>query len=169
MDTKMKYLFPLGLFIALFLGGSLSLHLANFLFAPNIFMESRLVLMWLVMAVCYSKARHIFLWSVIAGFFFDSYYTGVLGLFTVMLPLIVYLTREIMNYFTTSFIVVLLVYLIDVTVLTGLFYWANILIGFTTVSVADFIGQVLGPTLAYNLAWYVILFFPLERFFEKFA
>lgn len=168
-STKMRYFFPIGLFLALFLDGALSGHWANYLFTQTTFMESRLVLLWLVMAVCYSDARHIFVWATVAGLLFDSYYTGILGLFTVMLPLIVYLTREIMKYFTPSFIVVLLIYLIDITVLTILFYWANVLIGFTSVSIADFIGQNLGPTLIYNLACYVILFMPLHWLFTKFS
>ncbi|MCP0886514.1 rod shape-determining protein MreD [Ligilactobacillus sp. WILCCON 0076] len=168
-SVKMRYLFPLGLFIALFLDGSLSLQFSGSMFTQSVSIESRLILLWLVMAICYGNVRHIFVWAVIAGYFFDTYYTGILGLFIVMLPLIVYITRSIMRYFTSSFIVVLLIYLIDITILTVLFYWANALIGFTSVSITTFISKTLGPTLAYNLAIFVILFFPLEQFFKRFS
>ena len=167
--SKMKYLFPIGLFIALFLDGSISESFSKYMFTPSISIESRLVLLWLIMAVCYGQVDHILAWAAAAGFFFDLYYTGILGVFTIILPLTVYLTRSAYQFFTQSFIVVLLIYLIDITIVTVLFYWVNALIGFTSVDQTTYIGRTLGPTLAYNLAMFVILFFPLERFFRKFS
>ncbi|KRN88972.1 rod shape-determining protein MreD [Ligilactobacillus ceti] len=163
---KMKYLFPIGLFLALFLDGSLTLAFDQYFFTPFIAIESRLVLLWLIMAVCYSEVEHILLWSGFVGAIFDIYYLGVMGIFILIFPLIVYLTREIMQFLNRSFIVVLLVYLIDITVVTILFYWVNSLIGFTSVSVTEFISRTLGPTLVYNLLWFVLLYYPLERLFE---
>ena len=166
---KMNYYFPIGLFLAMFLDGGLTQVFAKYMFTNTMAMESRLVLLFIVMAVCYGNVEHLVMWSAIVGLFYDMFYTGILGVFTMILPLMVYVTKYMFQFFTRSFIVVLLIYLIDITVLTILFYWANVLIGFTSVSVADFIGQNLGPTLIYNLACYVILFMPLHWLFTKFA
>ncbi len=165
--SKMRYFFPLGTFLFLFLDGSLSQLFSQSFFTPDTSIESRLILLWLVLAICYGHVDHLLFWSVIAGFVFDLYYAGVLGVCTLLLPFMVYLTRSVLSFFNRSFIVVLLIYLIEVTVFTVLFYWVNILIGFTSVSAVTFIGRTLGPTLAYNLAAYVVLFWPLSIFFEK--
>ncbi|GEN47873.1 rod shape-determining protein MreD [Ligilactobacillus pobuzihii] len=167
--SKMRYFFPIGAFLFLFLDGSLSHLLSQSFFTTTVAVESRLILLWSVMAICYGQVDHVFIWSAIIGLFFDLFFTGVLGIFTLLLPFMVYLTRNVLTFFNRSFIVVLLIYLIDITVLTTLFYWANALIGFTSVSGVTFIGRTLGPTLAYNLATYVVLYWPLKLFFEKFS
>lgn len=166
--SKMRYFLPIGTFLFLFLDGSLSHLLAPFFFTTNISVESRLILLWLVMGICYGTVDHLIWWAAAAGLFFDLFFTGILGIFTLLLPFMVYLTQNVLTFFNRSFIVVLLIYLIDITVLTTLFYWANALIGFTSVSAVNFIGRTLGPTLLYNLVVYVILFWPLKVFFEKF-
>ena len=129
-------------------------------------MESRLVLLFIVMAVCYGNVEHLVMWSAIVGLFYDMFYTGILGVFTMILPLMVYVTKYMFQFFTRSFIVVLLIYLIDITIVTFLFFWANSLVDFTNATITDLIGRTLGPTLIYNLAWFVVLFLPLEHFFE---
>ncbi|MCI1954002.1 rod shape-determining protein MreD [Ligilactobacillus acidipiscis] len=167
--SKMRYFFPIGTFLFLFLDGSLSHLFAPSFFTSSTSVESRLILLWLVLGICYGKVDHLLAWSAVAGLFFDLFYTGVLGIFTLLLPFMVYLTRNIVTFFNRSFIVVLLIYLIDITILTTLFYWVNALIGFTSASAVTFIARTLGPTLAYNLAGYVILYWPLKMFFEKFS
>ena len=168
-NSNLKYYFPIGLFICIFLDGTLSNIYARFFFASSISIESRLTLLWIVMAIFYSKADRLMLWAVVAGLVFDMYYTGYLGIFLMIFPLIVYLDREVYRFFTSSFIVVLLIYLIDITLVAALSYWTNSLIGLTKTNVADFFVQTLGPSLAYNLALFALLFIPVRHFFEKFS
>ena len=158
---KMNYYFPIGLFLAMFLDGGLTQVFAKYMFTNTMAMESRLVLLFIVMAVCYGSVEHLVMWSAIVGLFYDMFYTG-----TMILPLMVYVTKYIFQFFTRSFIVVLLIYLIDITIVTFLFFWANSLVDFTNATITDLIGRTLGPTLIYNLAWFVVLFLPLEHFFE---
>ena len=159
---KMNYYFPIGLFLAMFLDGGLTQVFAKQMFTNTMAMESRLVLL----AVCYGNVEHLVMWSAIVGLFYDMFYTGILGVFTMILPLMVYVTKYMFQFFTRSFIVVLLIYLIDITIVTFLFFWANSLVDFTNATITDLIGRTLGPTLIYNLAWFVVLFLPLEHFFE---
>ncbi|WP_025021636.1 rod shape-determining protein MreD [Ligilactobacillus hayakitensis] len=164
---KISYLFPIGLIISVFLDGSLTQMFAPHFFTNLTSVESRLMLLWLVMAICYGNVERIYLWSIVAGIIYDLYYTGILGVFTLILPLMVYITQEIFKYFTRSFLVVLLIYLIDITVLTLLDYWANSILGFTSEPLTMLIGRTLGPTLAYNLAWFVVLFIPISSFYRE--
>ncbi|WP_010580871.1 rod shape-determining protein MreD [Liquorilactobacillus vini] len=167
--SKMRYFFPLGLLLTLLLDGIFSNLFAAEFFRPNSMIESRLFVVWLVMALCFGEIDHPYLWAVIAGLIFDIYYTGIIGPMFMILPLIVYLTNLMYRFLTPSFIVVLLICLIDITVITTLFYGIFFAISYTSVSLSEFIGETLGPTLAYNLAALVILYWPLKKFFEEFS
>ncbi len=126
-NSTLKYYFPLGLIICIVLDGTLSSLYAQYFFTSSLSIESRLTLLWLVMAIFYGEVDRLMLWAL------------------------------------------LLIYLIDVTLVTAVAYWANSLIGLTTTGSADFVVQTLGPSLAYNLAVFSLLFIPVKNFFEKYS
>ncbi|MFT8373663.1 MAG: rod shape-determining protein MreD [Liquorilactobacillus satsumensis] len=167
--SKMRYFFPLGLFLGLFLDGTFSNLFSKQMFSTSFSIESRLFVLWWVMCVCLGEGEPSMFWAGCVGFVFDLYYTGIICPFVMIVPLIVYLTKIMYSFFKPSFIVVLLIYLIDIALLTLLFYWINVMIGFTNSSLTSFISTTLGPTLAYNLAAFVICYFPLQRFIETFS
>ena len=113
--AKMRYFFPIGLFLALILDGSLSHLFSAQFFSTTISVESRLVLLWLVMTICTcgDKVKHIGLWTAVAGLFFDMFYTGIIGVYVLILPVMVIFTRWIAQYFAPSFLVTIMIYLID--------------------------------------------------------
>ena len=166
---KMRYIFPLGLILAVFLDGTLSHIWSGWMFTPTTSIECRTVFLWLFMAICFGNVEHMVPWALIAGLIYDMYYTGIIGIFIFLFPLMVYITRWIVQFFEPSFIVLLLIYLIDITILVTLTYSANLLIGQTSVSAVTFIGRTLGPTLAFNLALFVILYYPLKHLFIKYS
>lgn len=168
--AKMRYFFPIGLFLALILDGSLSHLFSAQFFSTTISVESRLVLLWLVMTICTcgDKVKHIGLWTAVAGLFFDMFYTGIIGVYVLILPVMVIFTRWIAQYFAPSFLVTIMIYLIDVTVMTVLSYgiysfWM------TNGSLVAMVAQTLGPTLAFNLAAFVVLYYPLDRFLRRYS
>lgn len=166
---KMRYIFPIGLFIAVFLDGTLTHVCSSWMITPTSFAECRSVLLWIFMAICFGEVEHMIPWVIFAGFIYDMYYTGILGIYILLLPLMVYITRWIVQFFEPSFVVLLLIYLIDITILTTMGYAMNLLTGLTSVSTTTFIGRTLGPTLAVNLALFVILYYPLKKLFLKYS
>ncbi|SEM56503.1 rod shape-determining protein MreD [Ligilactobacillus sp. WC1T17] len=168
-ESRMKFVFPIGLLLAFVLDGVCSKIFAGYFFTSSIAVESRLLLLWFVLAIFLTDdtIEHIYIWAFCAGIFYDMYYTSFLGLMALLLPFLVYLNRAVFPFFKSSFIVVLLIYLIDVTLLTTLNYWAMTLIGQAGVSLASYVTQVLWPTLIYNLALLVVLFVPLRRIFVE--
>jgi len=168
METsKMKYVFPVGLFLAFLLDGTLSSILASQMFTSHVAIESRLILLWFVMAIFYGdeKVVHIYVWAFLSGLLFDVYYTGFLGIMAIIVPFIVYLNREATPFFGRSFIMVLLIYLIDITILTAMNYFAFSLIGQASTQFDEFVMRVLWPTLVYNIALFVMLFVPVKKVF----
>ena len=168
----MKYVFPVGLFLAFLLDGTLSNILSSQMFTSHVAIESRLILFWFVMAVFYGdeKIGRIYVWAFLSGLLFDVYYTGFLGIMTIIIPFIVYLNRESTQFFgRASFIMVLLIYLIDITILTAMNYFAFALIGQAATRFDEFVMRVLWPTLVYNSALFVILFGPVKKIVEGVA
>ncbi|PIO83691.1 rod shape-determining protein MreD [Loigolactobacillus backii] len=168
MRTKTQIWVPLLLFGLMLFDGSLStIFTSHFYSYPNV-MISRLVLLGLVLVSFFlPDMKHLLLWAFIIGLFYDSFYTGILGVYTFLFPLIVYLTRQIRVYFTPTAIAIGAIYLIELTILESFVYGMNRFMGLTTATLANFIPDVLGPTLLLNLVYFVILYFPLRQLLLK--
>lgn len=167
--SRLRFLFPIGLFITFFLDGSLSKVFANQLFAYPYSMVSLLVLLWLVLAFFFEGNIKIPLYgfAIAVGILDDLFYSGVLGLFMVLFPLMVWLTKVLSKYFTENFFNTMVIFFIDVIAFEFLNYWAFLLIGQIHVSTVNFILYTLAPTLALNLVYFVILYWPINFMFTK--
>lgn len=85
--------------ISLLLDGIFSNIFAASFFQANASIESRLIVVWLIMALCFGQIDHPYFWSIVAGAIFDTYYTGIVGPMMMLLPLIVYLTLLMFRFF----------------------------------------------------------------------
>ena len=86
--SRLRFLFPLGLFICFFLDGSLSKIFANQFFSYPYLMVSQLVVLWLIFGAFFEEDIQIPLtgFAVAAGICADLYYSGILGLFMFLYP-----------------------------------------------------------------------------------
>ncbi|WP_261810137.1 rod shape-determining protein MreD [Levilactobacillus humaensis] len=162
--SKLRFGFPIGLLIMLLLDGSLSHIFSSQMFNYPTVMVSHLVVLWLVTAVLYEENVTMPLgrWAIVAGAIFDLYYTGIFGIYIFIFPLIVYVTRIMVTYISPNFLSGLLIYFIDITLVEGLGFLASRVVHMTVISGSSFLVNTLGPTLALNLALYVILYFPIR-------
>ncbi|MTV83003.1 rod shape-determining protein MreD [Secundilactobacillus folii] len=167
--TKLRYGFPIGLLLFFYLDGILGAVFPKQLFSYPYSMSSYLVVLWLVLSVFFEDQIHIPLeiWAAIAGGLFDVYYTGIFGIFVFVFPIVVALTRACYKAFPINFLSGLLVHFIDVTIVCTLSYVGNLVVHLTSASFADMLVYSLAPTLAYNLAAYVILYFPIQWVFDR--
>ena len=131
-------------------------------------MVSQLTLLWLVLAYFFEDNVQIPLtfFAVIAGAIADIYYSGILGLFIFLYPLIVWLTRFLAHSFNPSFLTSILIFFIDVATFEFLNYLAYNIVGVTTMSMVDFVVNVLTPTLALNLVYFVVFYWPISAIFK---
>ena len=83
-----------------------------------------------------------------------------------MYPLIVWLTRVLAHSFNPSFLTSILIFFIDVAAFEFLNYLAYNIVGVTTMSIVDFVVDVLTPTLALNLVYFVVLYWPISAIFK---
>lgn len=148
----------------LFIDGSVSQVFSSHLFQPTAIMVSHLVVLWLICAVLFEDRYEmpIARWAAVAGVIFDLYYTGIFGVYVFIFPLTVYVTRLMVKMISPNFLSGLLIYFIDITVVEALSYLASRMIHLTSMAGSDFLVTTLGPTLALNLALFVVLYFPIR-------
>ena len=130
--SRLRFLFPLGLFICFFLDGSLSKIFANQFFSYPYLMVSQLVVLWLIFGAFFEEDIQIPLtgFAVAAGICADLYYSGILGLFMFLYPAIVMFARALNRYYTPSFLSHILIFFVSIALLELLNYWAYYLVGY---------------------------------------
>ncbi|CAM3027936.1 rod shape-determining protein MreD [Lactiplantibacillus plajomi] len=165
--SRLKIIFPIGLFVALFLDGSLSNVFAGRLFTYPYTSVLHLVLLWLVFAVFLDDRDDLAtgIWAAFVGLVFDWYYTGIIGVYLISLPLIVYLCRQVKPWLDLNFLTLLMVYIINLTIVEAFAYTWYSLCDVVNSGLADFAVYTLGPTIALNLAIFVILYYPVRRLY----
>lgn len=105
--------------------------------------------------------------SLVLGSIFDLYYIGVLGIYAVTLPLVVwmmYLFYDTLyrNFFTYFFGMIILITGFEIVTL-GIQYFFQL----TGVQFVFFITRFLAPTLFINIVLFFILYYPLKKLFPR--
>lgn len=166
--SRLRYVFPLGLFIALFLDGSFSKIFAPLMFSYPYSMSSQLVMLWLVLSYFFEGNIKIPLvgFAVAVGAVVDVYYSGILGLFIFLYPLVVVLTQQLDRLMDRNFLNMILIFFIDLVVFELLNYLGYRIVGIINNGFGDFLVDSLAPTLALNLVYFVIFFWPISRLYQ---
>ena len=123
-----------------------------------------LLLSFMFGAQVFSK-RYMIITSLVLGIIFDLYYIGVLGIYAIVLPLLVwamYLLYDTLfeNPFTMFFGMIILVTLQELAT-AGI----QLLFHLTTINGAFFVARFLGPTLLINIGLFVLAYFPFKKLF----
>lgn len=124
-----------------------------------------LLLLFLMFGVKKLSKRYMLLASLAIGIVCDFYYIGVLGIYAVIVPLMVWLMYLLydmiyQNAFTMFFGMVILATLQEVALVS-----IQLLFGLTTINGAFFVARFLGPTLLINIALFIVGYFPLKKLF----
>ncbi|WP_283678603.1 rod shape-determining protein MreD [Lentilactobacillus sp. Marseille-Q4993] len=162
--------FAIGLFIFFFLDGSISQVCSGLLYAAPNSLVPYLTVLWLVLTDFFTNSRklHLLMWAAVIGFIFDMYYVGILGVYVFVFPLVIYLGQGIYETMPRNFLSGFLVYFIDITLTIGLDFLANVFIGQVEPSATIFLVNTLAPTLAINLLFFAVLYFPIESLYLKY-
>lgn len=163
-------IFVIGLVLMFYLDGSISQVFSSWLYATPNSMVPYLTLMWLSMTAFFTsslRSTHVILWAAVIGFVFDLYYTGLLGVYVFVFPLVVYIGQSIYELLPPNFFSGFLVFFIDITLAISLNFLANIFVGQVDPSATIFLVNALAPTLALNLFFFAICYFPIESLYAE--
>jgi rod shape-determining protein MreD len=168
-SAKLKYLFPIILFIAFYLDGALNQIFSSTLFQYPYSMICNLTLMWFVMAIFFEGESKInfTIWSFVIGIAFDWFYTGVFGVDTFIIPVVIMFVKGIRPFVKNTFLVILGADMFAMAVYNILFYIVFQIIHRANVSAGFFVGYSFLPTIILNLSIFVILYYPIKTIFRR--
>lgn len=107
--------------------------------------------------------NHLFFYSLILGILYDSYYSRIFGLYTVIFPLTVFIVQKIQDYVPESILFEWSTYFIVLTVSMIYLYLIGSFLNLVMVDGTRFITDWLGPTLLVNSVIFLILYFILKK------
>ena len=83
-----------------------------------------------------------------------------------MYPLVVEITKILSRYFSSSFLSMIMIFFVDIVIFETFNYWAYYLVNITNVGFGDYLIYTLAPTLALNLIYFVVLFWPIRAIYR---
>ncbi|EUJ51669.1 rod shape-determining protein MreD [Paenilisteria rocourtiae] len=167
MNMRKVVVMPL-IAIAVFIleGVSSMLFSQSFFGEQRVFIPHFLIVMLVLMATFYNRNVTL-IYAFILGIVFDIYYTGILGIYFAIFPLVVYLTDKFMKVLQSNIMLVGLVAVFNVILTECLVYGFYVLIGGTDMVFATFVDQRLWTTILLNLAFFLVIYFPFRNFLFK--
>lgn len=167
MNLKKYIALPAILVGAFILEGVLSLQFANSLFTDKHLFIPHFLLVMLTIMTCFYKRNTTLVYAFILGILFDIYYTGIMGIYFAIFPFTVYITDKFMKVLQNNVFLVGLIAIFNVILTESLVYAFYYLIGSTTMSIPIFIDQRLWTTILFNLAFFLIVFYPFRLFLSR--
>ncbi|WP_099221267.1 rod shape-determining protein MreD [Listeria costaricensis] len=157
---------------AIMIGTFILEGIISLLFAKQLFGESHLfiphfILIMLILMTVYYNRNTTLIYAFILGIVFDIYYTSIMGIYFAIFPFTVYLTDKFMKVLQDNIVLVGLVTVFNVILCESLVYAFYYLIGSTTMDIATFVDVRLWTTILFNLAFFLIVYFPFRHFLQK--
>ena len=163
--TKLKWFFPLIMFFLLFLDGAIYANMAGILIKNSSHTLPMLIALWLIYIVTYQLDEYlpIYLWALLAGLIYDVFYFGVIGGYTVGLPILIWVCQKLRLYLSESLLSVLMITILGLTSLQLFTYLAANIAGLAITTVPMFVLHTFTPTLALNVVLAVIMYIPCRH------
>ena len=162
---NVKYYAPFVLFVLLLFDGQLTMWAENLV--DNVYFPSAhfLLLAYLTMIPNLSKP-YVITSSVILGLICDSYYIGVLGIYTVALTVTVLLMYTFQNVVKTNIPTAFFGMVIFVTSYEVISVVLQMIFRLSDVGLVTFVTRTLGPTLLFNMLIFVLFYYLMKKLFS---
>ena len=135
--------------------GQLS-YLMSSIFSYHVTISSHLLLLAII-NFYHDRNKHFVLFSaLILGILYDIYYLNRIGLVVFLLPVLIIFTNKITKSIFASNFQTLTYYIIILFLFEIVGESAAVLLGMTTLSIANFIAYSFAPTLIFNVLLYLI-------------
>lgn len=154
------------LFSTLLMDGGMTYLFRNQLNSSIGLMIPRLVVITLIMLAFYLEPKQLFILSLTFGFIYDSYYSGILGVYIAAFILIPYLVIQIRQIINPYFYVIMLVNIVILTVMELFVFGVYRVIGVSDTTLQLFLVDRLGGTLIFNTGAFLIIGYPLKQWMK---
>lgn len=123
----------------------------------TVFLVPRFLILYLIFVSIYYSRQRAVIYGVIFGLLYDVFYIDIIGLYSVLYPLICLLAGSTVKFIHQHLSITTLLSLILVAVLEIVLYYFFSFINFTTMTFTDFTMSRLIPTIIANLLFLVML------------
>lgn len=151
------------LFITLLIDGGVTFLFRDQLNSSIGLMVPRLIVIALVMLAFFLEPKQLFILSITFGFIYDSYYSGLLGVYIAAFVLISYAVIQLRQIINPYFYVMLLINIVCITLLELFVFGVYRAVGIIDVSLPLFLTDRLGATLVLNTGIFLIIGYPLTQ------
>lgn len=122
-----------------------------------VYIAPRFLILYLIFLSIYSSRRQAILYGLIFGLLYDVFYIDIIGLYTILYPLVCYVAGAIAKVVHQHLIISTFISLLLIAGLEFVVYQFNFLIGLTSMTMVDFGTHRLIATLLANLLFVAIL------------
>lgn len=157
------FLIPLLMFLALLLDGIVMNLFSGQFISQSYVLTPRLLLLVLVLSTCFFPKQPIFLYALLFGVVYDSYYSGIIGLYAAGLATFIYLLKKVQNHLEITPGVMVLIYAASLIYLETFIYAMYRFIGMIDLAFGRFLLEKLGPTLLLNLIFLIVFYYPFYK------
>ena len=127
------------------------------------YMIPRMTVIVLLMFSFYFPPKQLLFFSLIFGFIYDSYYSGILGIYTAYFTIMTYGISKVKEVFFPNLFIIGMVGIISLTAIETFVYMTYQVISVTNLTMMEFAAQRLGPTLLLNACFFIISYYPLKK------
>lgn len=126
------------------------------------FLVPRFLLLLILFISVYYKPRTAYVYGFVFGFMYDLFFTGIIGIYMFLFPLLIYIALGILKLIHQNILVVGALGILLIAALELVVYQFNLLIGVAGVDFTTFVTQRLYSTLLFNLLFLLLLAYPFK-------
>ncbi|MCI1903774.1 rod shape-determining protein MreD [Enterococcus hirae] len=128
--------------------------------------HAHLLLIVLMMASFRMKRKTMIFWGIVLGLLMDLYYIGIIGIYTIAMPLTVAATYLLFSYVEANSFTLLINTIIIISIFEVSTAGLQVLFNISNISGVVFFARMLGPTLLFNIGMFLLLIAPLRKLFK---
>ncbi len=158
-----RILVPLFAVVLFFLEPTFSLFSPIYVKGEFYVLVPHFFIVYLVFLASYSTRKEAILYGVVFGLLYDMYHIDIIGVYTLIYPLVAWIASSIVRHIHRHFVIVLVTAIVLVTFAEILSYGFAYAASFTTISIQPFLLNRLLPTTIANTI-FILLFGWLFRY-----
>lgn len=159
---QLKYCIPVIFFLLMLIDGQLTKGVETL--TDNMYLANAHLMLLAFMTVIPKLSKtYLLITSLVLGMICDSYYLGIIGIYTVALTATVMMMFTFQRIVHTNLLTGFFGIIIFVTVYELIAVFLQVIFQLSNVAPLLFITEVLGPTLLFNMLLYVLLAYPMKK------
>lgn len=157
------YFIPLVLYVLLILDGFLINAFPGQFVSEEYILVPHLSLFGFVLFSYYFPKQPMQLYAVLFGLLFDSYYSGILGVYAVAFAVIVYFVKKMQRFLAENVFVLALLFIVAIVMVDSFVFGFYSLMDITQLDFSAFASERLGPTIVLNIVLFIVIYYPLFK------